>query len=153
MYETCISYNLQNSVFLSMSTSDTAGVKTGKQKAKSPRAALWRAILFPGWGQFYNEKYLKGTLILGLESFFIGRAIAYNQQKQNSTGTDEKDAYTRKRNDEVWRLLITRLLSILDAYVDAHFYDFDESTKLNASYVPADHRFGERLELSLAVNW
>ncbi|KAA3661227.1 MAG: hypothetical protein DWQ10_05015 [Calditrichaeota bacterium] len=135
------------------SSSDSLAVKSGKAKTKSPRAALWRSILLPGWGQFYNEKYWKATFVLGLESLFIARAIDFNQMKQSSNGEDERNSYTRKRNDEVWRLLITRMLSVLDSYVDAHLYNFDESTDLSLHYLPGDARAAEHFELSVAVNW
>ena len=39
-------------------------------KIKDPSLA-WKIGLLPGMGQFYNNQYLKGALLLGLESKLI----------------------------------------------------------------------------------
>lgn len=132
---------------------DTALTSIVKIRTKSPRGALWRAMFIPGWGQLYNEKYLKSALIISLESFFIIRAVDFNQQKQNSEPGDEKEALIRKRNDEVWRLLVTRLLSILDAYVDAHLYNFDESPDVGMQIKPVNGSNNLQPEITVAINW
>ncbi len=47
---------------------DTAVVAPGGlPPGHSPRGALWRAAVLPGWGQFYNRQYVKIPLVyLGL---------------------------------------------------------------------------------------
>lgn len=120
------------------------------QKTKSPKAALWRAIFVPGWGQIYNEKYKKAAFVIALESFFIVRAVNFNQKKQQEHGEDAKEKRVRQRNDEVWRLLVTRLLSVLDAYVDAHLFGFDESPDVG---LILQTESTEGISLSCNLNW
>ena len=50
--------------------------KIDSLKIKNPSLA-WKISLVPGMGQFYNSQYLKGTLLLGLESKLI-YDLAYN---------------------------------------------------------------------------
>ncbi len=131
---------------------DSTGTALQPLKTKSPKAALWRAIFLPGWGQVYNEKYKKAAFVFGLESFFILRAVDFNQQKQSIYDKDEREKLDRRRNDEVWRLLVTRLLSVLDAYVDAHLFGFDESPDVGLIVDPATRIRGGGV-LSLKWNW
>jgi hypothetical protein len=49
---------------------------------RSPMGALLRSIVAPGWGQFYNHKYIKGAVICGAESYFIVRAVYWWRQTE-----------------------------------------------------------------------
>ena len=129
---------------------DSSRQQVNVQKTKSPKAALWRAIFVPGWGQVYNEKYKKAAFVIGLESLFILRAVDFNQKKQKEHDEDSREKRVRQRNDEVWRLLVTRLLSVLDAYVDAHLFGFDESPDVGLILQPESTR---GISLALNLNW
>ncbi len=98
---------------------------------RSPRGAMLRSAVFPGWGQFYNHKRIKAALVFGVEAFFITSAILRNQEVVASTDPVLRSYWTDQRNNMVWALLATRLLSMLDAYVDAHLSDFDDSPDLS----------------------
>lgn len=116
-------------------------------RKKSPRGAVIRAALFPGWGQWYNEKKLKSMLIFGTEIGFISAAVWHNQQVVKPWTTAEnyiKEFHINMRNQYVWYLVGTILYSMADAYVDAHLFDFDESEDLaliiHPGYTTMNHR-------------
>lgn len=44
--------------------------------AHSPKGALWRSAAVPGWGQIYNEQYIKLPFIYGAMGFLIYRAAS-----------------------------------------------------------------------------
>ena len=79
---------------------------------RSPRAAMIRSLVLPGWGQFYNGRPIKGSLIAALE---VGSAVAFvarrDQLKQDAVPT---------RNVFLFSTIGIVLLSMADAYVDAH---------------------------------
>jgi nicotinamide mononucleotide adenylyltransferase len=60
----------------------------------SPKGALLRSALIPGWGQVYNHKPLKGLLFLSAESYFVYNFIHYYQlysylkETKNRIGVD-----------------------------------------------------------------
>lgn len=109
--------------------------ETAKVKKKSPFWAAVRSAVFPGWGQFYTEHYLKGGLILAIEGGLIaGAAVEDHRMKENYRkslhgGREYYDKYLEqlnRRNTCLWWLVGVRVYGILDAYVDAHLYRFDE---------------------------
>ncbi len=109
------------------------------QKPKSPtRAAIYSAVL-PAGGQIYNHAYVKAGVVLGVQSYLIASAIVhdnkvdeYRQKSTNTTDAFYKQFYQTKqkeyqelRTSDFWWMGITTVLSVLDAYVDAHLSDFD----------------------------
>lgn len=108
-----------------------------RTQRKSPTGAMIRSLLIPGWGQFYNGKWLKAILVFGLEAGFIGAAVYYNQKAQDASQPEvNRRFYTDQRNTNYWRTGVVILLSMLDAYVDAHLSDFDESPDLSFRIEP-----------------
>jgi hypothetical protein len=108
---------------------------------KSPTWAMLRSAVIPGWGQFYNESYWKIPIIWGLSAWFL---YVWNQQNDNyllykglynqslsetSNGISRykelRDFYRDDRDLFAVYLGLTYFLNIIDAYVDAHLYDFD----------------------------
>jgi len=71
---------------------DSGGIETSfadtSLTRKSPMGALFRSVAFPGWGQFYNERYFKSLVIFGTETSFITLAAIEwrrrNDIKENS---------------------------------------------------------------------
>ena len=120
------------------SVSDSGFVMT-----KSPMGALLRSAVLPGWGQFYNESYWKIPVVWGASGWFIymwiDRNNLYNKYQDlynNSiTGTSNGDQqlkvlrnfYRDNRDQFAVYFAITYLLNLVDAYVDAHLFDFDVS--------------------------
>tara|TARA_B100002003_G_scaffold82021_1_gene76509 strand:+ start:101 stop:973 length:873 start_codon:yes stop_codon:yes gene_type:complete len=63
---------------------------------KYPITAAFRSMIFPGWGQFYNDKPRKGSIILGSELLMAASTISsYVLYKQS------KDAYDRSTQRDV----------------------------------------------------
>lgn len=111
---------------------------------KSPTVAVLLSAALPGAGQFYNESYWKIPIIGGLVGYF-----GYEYFRNNNLYKDFRDQYAAsqteinpggdfnlkslrefyrdQRDDFVWYFLIVYVVSMVDAYVDAHLFDFDVS--------------------------
>lgn len=110
--------------------------------SKSPRAAVLRSLFVPGWGQWYNEQKLKALLVFSAECSAVGAAIYWNQHVVS--GPDYyRDDYINWRNEAVWWLVGFVLVSMADAYVDAHLFDFDESPDLSMNILKKQSFFGQ----------
>ena len=97
---------------------------------KSPWGAVARSAMLPGWGQFYNEAYIKGLVSLGVFSTFAYNVIRY-AGKYSETG----EKYFRdRRTVHSWYLGLTYLLVMVDAYVDANLYKFEEAMELTCTF-------------------
>ena len=107
---------------------------------KSPRGAVLRSLMFPGWGQKYNERPWKAAVVFSTEIGLLSAAIWHNTRMHKSFDDSYSDAYVQdfrdfhwdKRSQYFWYLGFAVLISMADAYVDAHLFDFDESTDLSA---------------------
>jgi hypothetical protein len=110
-------------------------------KTKNPTGALLRSLAVPGWGQLYDEQYIKSALVAAVEGLLVAGAIVEHQRSeddyniyQDTTRSDEVrqsswlrySRRTDKRNSYLWYLAGFKFLSMIDAYVDAHLYRFDE---------------------------
>jgi hypothetical protein len=106
---------------------------------KKPMKAAILSLLLPGGGQLYNEAYVKFGIIGVLEGGLIGLTLYHHFKGEDYYNKflateDEKyydkyvDYYYQKQND-LWWLGVTIFLSTLDAYVDAHLYDFESEKK------------------------
>ncbi len=112
--------------------------ETGKKPAK----AAFMSLTLPGAGQYYNEKYTKGTIILLTQSFLIAATVYHHvetekyydkmQDAQKYHRPDLHAIYVNKfvshwndRQSYIWWLTSVSFLSMLDAYVDAHLFNFD----------------------------
>ncbi|MCX7612251.1 MAG: DUF5683 domain-containing protein [Ignavibacterium sp.] len=109
---------------------------------KSPWGAVLRSAIIPGLGQVYNESYWKVPIIWGLAGWFI-----YNWNDLNNLYSNNNQLY-RQTNQNIYKIrrnfyrkqrdLFTIYLGLLyffnlvDAYVDAHLYDFQiDSNQIN----------------------
>ena len=110
--------------------------------------------IIPGGGQFYTERYLKGIIIGGAQSYLIYRGVQ-TQLRLNELGREinlspeeqeEKQSLTGKRREIAWWMALVWTIGILDAYVDAQLYDFE-------SNVSIDQRGSPKVELSLKIHY
>ena len=83
---------------------------------KSPGMAAKYGLIFPGAGQFYNERYIKGTILTGLEIYAI---IKFNEYKSD-VKYDNITSAISKRNKSAWWMFFIYFYGILDAVVEAH---------------------------------
>jgi hypothetical protein len=121
---------------------------------RAPMGALLRSVAVPGWGQYYNRKYIKSAVVFSAETFFIAKAIhwwkktedQYNSIQQTIDPSQQRirynlyKSYRTSRDDYLWAVGLTVFLSMFDAYVDAHLASFDvditpdfEAPKVGAS--------------------
>ncbi|MFQ5708179.1 MAG: DUF5683 domain-containing protein [bacterium] len=102
-----------------------------KPRKKSPTGALVRTLFIPGWGQWYNEQKVKAVVAFSARAFLVGLAIYYNNRVQNAANSSAKETYRDRRNLTYWLIGGVTLISMLDAYVDAYLFDFDEGPDLS----------------------
>ncbi|MBR9976790.1 MAG: hypothetical protein KFH87_01770 [Bacteroidetes bacterium] len=129
---------------------------------KSTLGAVLRSAVIPGWGQFYNESYLKVPVVVGLTGFLVwgivtehGRYIDYASLydatiDEETPGGDLRlkrfrEFYRDRRDTYGWWLLVTYLLQIADAYVDAALFSFDVSEDAALILLPAPSGLGMQL--------
>ncbi len=94
---------------------------------KSPWGAVLRSAVLPGWGQFYNESYLKAGAALAINGTLLGTIFYYNDRWQA-----KRDVQFRDRRDTfIWIWGVVYLLTMVDAYVDANLYGFDKVLRLS----------------------
>lgn len=111
----------------------------------NPGKAAFYSLVIPGGGQFYNKKWLKVPLALGLDGAAIGW-IVLNKRKYNQYDDIFKDLLTGGKNpffkspsdvnvlrkayksrvEYAWVYFgIAHLITVFDAFVDRHLIEFD----------------------------
>ncbi len=105
-----------------------------KKLRQSPTGALFKSLVIPGWGQMSNGKPVKALIYAGLQGWCIGAAVHYGKSSSNfkdsyeaSTDVSIRRQYyamykdrRQERNKYLFFLGLTTLVSVFDAYVDAH---------------------------------
>ncbi len=133
-----------------------SNITTPKKSEKTFRMKKdpWLAVLFsaiiPGAGQFYNQSYWKVPIILGLCTYFgyewydqnkkfidYRDQFAASQTPENPAGDPGlktlREFYRNQRNDFTWYFIIVYVINLIDAYVDAHLFDYDvKEEKINS---------------------
>ncbi|MCF6269754.1 MAG: DUF5683 domain-containing protein [Melioribacteraceae bacterium] len=107
---------------------------------KSPWGAVGRSAIIPGWGQYYNEAYWKIPVVWGVLGWFtylyVENNKLYNEFRnlyleslEDGVGDSyyrrARDTYRNERDKYALVLGLSYLLNLVDAYVDAHLFDFD----------------------------
>lgn len=121
---------------------ETSVETQGFRMQKSPTGAIARSLIIPGWGQFYVEEYWKTPIFLGaagvLGWFIYDNHVKFTDAKDLVESTSEDDPYydiykadreffRDSRDQSAFYLLAVYAISAVDAYVNAHLYDFDVS--------------------------
>ena len=101
---------------------------------KSPWGAVLRSAILPGWGQFYNESYIKVPVIWGGITALVLAWRYYDKRYKNNrnlyiqTGVEGyktyRDFYRDQRDLYSIYIGLAYLLNLVDAYVDAELFDF-----------------------------
>lgn len=99
----------------------------------NPTGAAVRSLILPGWGQAYVQQPFKAAIYGGLEFGFI--LSTYRQHRLFKEALDDNrendaEAYKENRNKISWYIAGVIIISMMDAYVDAHLFDFDVSPDL-----------------------
>lgn len=138
-------------------TESVADEVTAADSSLSPREALIRSAMLPGWGQYSNGHPLKAALFGTSTAAFVAAtwskmgdlsdtsnrirstrrelqlAIAAERsdvaalQETLLTLEDSHQDDTARRNTYVLALFATATFAALDAYIDAHLLDFGET--------------------------
>ena len=138
------------------STSDTSVVKR-----HSPKKAVLYSLVIPGAGQIYNKKYWKTPLVYGA----LGSTIYFARQnhleyrgfweaflQRTDTNNLAPDAYEgiysegqlislmnqrlQQRDFMIILAVLAFTLQLVDAYVDAHLFEYDISDNLTMQWRP-----------------
>lgn len=116
---------------------DSTGVKTEKSKidtlkllsdqpVKSPWGAVLRSAVLPGWGQVYTQQYIKAGVVFTVNAALLWIVLDYNRQWKDTQNQGFRD----NRNEYTWYLGLAYLLTLVDAYVDASLFGFDEAIEI-----------------------
>jgi hypothetical protein len=95
---------------------------------KNPRQAFLFSLV-PGGGQFYNQKYVKGSLVMGLETLAFYSWLENSKIYKNYDSEEyslRQNRYLEKRNKYAWWVIFLYFYSMIDAMVDAHLSPFDD---------------------------
>lgn len=153
----------QKDTSLSSSKRDSQFVKF-KMK-KSPALAVLLSAILPGAGQFYNRSYWKIPIITGLIGYFGYEYIRNNnkfkdyrdQYDASITPENEfgdfnlkalREFYRNQRDDFVWYFIIVYVVNLVDAYVDAHLFDFDVKDNNLRSFGKPDMIYRLKMKIS-----
>lgn len=131
-------------------------------ETKSTLGAVLRSAAIPGWGQLYNESWFKVPIVVGLTGFMVWGIVT--EHANYRTYADLYDAsitedlpagnllhkrfrefYRDRRDTYGWWLLVTYLLQLADAYVDAALFGFDVSDEARLTLIP--HTGGVGMQL------
>lgn len=161
------SFNISGSTINPADT--TATLKSSKtdkrfRMKKSPTVAVLLSAVLPGAGQFYNRSYWKIPIIAGFVGYF-----GYEFFRENNLYRDYRDSYINsqtevnpegdlslkslrefyrnQRDDFVWYFMVVYIINLVDAYVDAHLFDFDIKDEKLIRFGKTDRNY--RLKLNL----
>lgn len=146
---------------------------TSLMQKHSPKKATLLAVFLPGAGQVYNKKYWKVPLVYvaagaalyaGIwnngyykdfkKEYAFRLANGYNEdsyynQFQTPTLQTYRDYYRQNRDLSFILLGATYVLQIVDAAVDAHFYDFKITEDLSLNIQPNLYFVGQQAQPQL----
>ena len=131
-------------------------------ETKSALGAVLRSAVIPGWGQLYNESYFKVPVVVGLTGFLVWGIVTEHANFRDyadlydASITEEqpggdlfykrfREFYRDRRDTYGWWLLVTYLLQLADAYVDAALFGFDVSDEAKLTLIP--HTGGVGMQL------
>ena len=110
-----------------------------------PFTVMLRSAAIPGWGQLYNHKYVKAGLVVGGEGLLVYEALQELKRENQAidrqheilvAGGDitdpayidaslDQETHRNRKISWIWFGIAAHLLSMMDAYVDAHLASFE----------------------------
>jgi hypothetical protein len=124
---------------------------------KSAWGAVLRSAIVPGWGQIYNSSYWKAPIVWGIGAWLVYNWVQNNNSYKTYRGLFLKyptsysgdpnllyrNFYRDQRDLFTIYMAITYLLQLVDAYVDAHLFDFtvQESYQFGVPFIRFQLRF------------
>lgn len=137
--------------------------------AAQPKTAPWkvmaRSAVVPGWGQLYNHQPLKAALVVGTEGTLVALALrelklqndaneraadaaAFGDTAAESLAILEAETHRNRKISWIWWTVAAHLLSMADAYVDAHLSTFDSDFGRQEALLPRRQR--DRPDIAIA---
>lgn len=109
---------------------------------KSPWGAVLRSAILPGFGQFYNESYWKIPVVWGALGYlgylwndsnnkYKKYRDLYSANVDNQTYLTYREFYKDQRDLNAVFIGLAYFLNLVDAFVDAHLFDFNVSEEMN----------------------
>jgi len=109
---------------------------------EQPRVVMLRALVLPGWGQWHNHSYVKCAMVAGAEGWLGAGIVSAHADlaplladADAAFAAKDEVAYAAARNrynarldqfvGRQWLLGGVLAYAMIDAYVDAHFRNFD----------------------------
>jgi hypothetical protein len=132
-----------SSKVFAVSELDTARLLSDKP-LKSPWGAVGRSALMPGWGQVYNEQYLKAGIYFSINAYFAFQIIRNEIRWQKY----DSEFYRSRRVEFTWYFALSYLVTMADAYVDAYLYKFDEAMQISQEIDFEEGQWTAQLEFS-----
>lgn len=114
------------------------------QPLKSPWGAVLRSAVLPGWGQVYAHQYIKAGVVFTVNAALLWTVLDYDRQWRDT----QNESFRDKRNQYMWYLGLAYILTLVDAYVDASLFGFDEAMEI-ACVPPAQQQTAWMLTLQL----
>lgn len=149
-----------DTTYRSVKSNNTSKKDTSTFVKHSPKKATWLSVCLPGAGQAYNKKYWKMPIVYAAGGTAVYGIVFYTKQYNNfksayverlATGTNADGTYnqfqtpTLKEYRDYYRyyrdlsyigLGAVYILQIVDAAVDAHFFDFKITDDLSLNVQP-----------------
>jgi hypothetical protein len=136
--------------------------------SKNPTTATLLSIA-PGGGQIYNEQYIKAGVFIGvgaylavqavrLHSLFLDRAAQVDALPDDDESgarqrlRAEREFYRDNRDLTVAYFIGLQILSMIDAYVGAHLFDFDVGEP-DGGLSSGLHLDPSRIGVGLSLRW
>ncbi|MCL2039168.1 MAG: DUF5683 domain-containing protein [Bacteroidetes bacterium] len=126
---------------------------------KSPTRAALRSLVFPGLGQIYTQSYIKSSIFIagatGLWYMVGSNHIDYKNYNKQLNKIEDKNTYNYRQTQGQMitavdnrdlaglYLLGVYILSMVDAYADAHLFDFNIDSNLSYFIKPAINEFNQ----------
>jgi hypothetical protein len=116
---------------------DVAGTRQWERE-KSATVAMLSSMVLPGLGQLYNGRKYKAMIATGIFTYYLGTAWFEQKKSQeylvgrdalppNTIAWQNQDILYNFHKDNavtyLWWSGAVWLITVLDAYVDAHLYD------------------------------
>ncbi len=108
------------------------------EREKSATVAMVSSMVLPGLGQLYNGRRIKTAIAVGVFTYYLGTAwLEKKESQEHLKARDELSPLTIEwRNEDIlyefhkentvtylWWSGAVWLITVLDAFVDAHLYD------------------------------
>lgn len=111
---------------------------------KSPWGAVLRSAILPGFGQFYNESYWKIPVVWGALGYlgylwndsnnkYKKYRDLYSANVNNQTYLTYREFYKDQRDLNAVFIGLAYFLNLVDAFVDAHLFDFNVSEEMDSN--------------------